>query len=157
MKLYIKQRVFSWRDRFSVYDESGREKYFAEGEIFSFGRKLHLLSSNEKELALISQRLFTFLHRYCINCRGRDIGEVVKHFTLFTQKYSVEGLGWDVEGDFFAHDYVMSGGGRTIVRVQKAWFTWGDAYEIDIADGIDEVAALSVVLAIDAILEDASN
>ena len=42
MSLYIKQHIFSWGDQFSVYDESGNEKYFVEGEVFSFGKKLHL-------------------------------------------------------------------------------------------------------------------
>ena len=33
------------------------------------------------------------------------------------------------------------------------WFAWGDTYEIDIADGVDEVMALSVVLIIDAVID----
>ena len=57
-----------------------------------------------------------------------------------------------VIGDFFAHEFEVHGGGRTIARVYKEWFTWGDTYAIEIATGIDEIAALSVVLALDAII-----
>ena len=42
MKLYLKQKVFSWGDSFTVYDENGNDKYYVEGEIFSFGKKLHI-------------------------------------------------------------------------------------------------------------------
>ena len=42
MKLYIKQKVFSWGDKFTVKDEAGRDSYYVEGEIFTFGRKLHM-------------------------------------------------------------------------------------------------------------------
>ena len=38
MSLYLKQRVFSWGDKFSVYDENGAVKYTVEGEIFTFGK-----------------------------------------------------------------------------------------------------------------------
>ena len=37
MKLYIKQKVFSWADRFTVKDSSGNDRYFVEGELFSWG------------------------------------------------------------------------------------------------------------------------
>ena len=42
MKLYIKQKVFSWGDKFTVKDEAGRDRYYVEGEVFTFGRKLHV-------------------------------------------------------------------------------------------------------------------
>ena len=37
MKLYIKQKVFSWVDRFTVFDETGADKFYVEGEFFSWG------------------------------------------------------------------------------------------------------------------------
>ena len=38
MKLYLQQKVFSIGDKFTLYDESGNERYFVQGEIFSFGK-----------------------------------------------------------------------------------------------------------------------
>jgi uncharacterized protein YxjI len=38
MKLYIKQKVFSWGDKFTVKDATGNDRYFVEGEVFSFGK-----------------------------------------------------------------------------------------------------------------------
>ncbi|MBQ7336034.1 MAG: LURP-one-related family protein [Clostridia bacterium] len=157
MKLYIKQHVFTWGDRFSIYDEAGNEKYFVEGEVFTLGKKLHLMDLVGNELAFIYQKLFSFLPRYYINRNGHDLAEVVKHFTFFSQEYSVEGLGWSVTGDFFAHDYQIAGGGSLIASVYKEWFTWGDAYAIEINPGIDEIAVLAVVLIIDAVISDSNN
>jgi len=42
MKLYLKQKVFSWRDRFFAKDESGNDRYAVEGEIISWGKKLRV-------------------------------------------------------------------------------------------------------------------
>ena len=42
MKLYIKEKVFSWGDKFTVKDAYGEDKYIVEGEVFSWGKKLHV-------------------------------------------------------------------------------------------------------------------
>ena len=157
MNLYMKQRIFSWGDKFSIYDAAGNECYYVEGEVFTFGKKLHLYDLNRRELVFIQQRLLTFLPKYEILRNGTQIAEVVKEFTFFRQEYSVNGLGWKVHGDIFSHDYEISTGGQHIARVSKEWFTLGDAYQIDIVDTVDEVTALAVVLVIDACIEAARN
>ena len=70
---------------------------------------------------------------------------------IFLEKYEIEGLDWTIEGDFWAHEYRITQNGREIVSISKEWFTWGDCYQLDIADSADETLALAVVLAIDAV------
>lgn len=152
MKLYMKQRVFSWGDQFHIVDENGNARYSVQGEVFTFGKKLHIFDYAENEVAFIQQKVFSFLPKYYILRGDAVIAQIIKEFTFFKHVYTVEGLGWTVRGDFFAHDYEVLQGEQTIVRVSKHWFTWGDSYEIDIANGVDEVNALAVVLVIDACL-----
>ena len=153
MNLYIKQKVFTWGDQFTVYDEAGSERYTVQGEVFSWGKKLHLYDLAGVECAFIRQKVWTFLPRYYINRGGVDVAEVVKEIAFFRQSYTVSGLGWQVAGDIFAHEYEITDGTRTVVTVSKQWMTWGDAYEIHISPDVDEVDALAVVLVIDACLE----
>lgn len=156
MKLFLKQRVFSWGDKFTVYDESGNDRFYVKGEVFSFGKKLHIFDLSGEEIAYIEQKMFSFLPKYYISVAGSQIAEVVKHFTFLRQKYSVNGLGWSVEGDFFAHDYTVTAGAETVACVSKQWFTFGDAYGIEISNPSNELTALCVVLVIDACLAAAS-
>jgi uncharacterized protein YxjI len=151
MKLYMQQKVFSWVDRFTVKDESGQDKYYVEGELFSFGKKLHIYDMSGAESAFIQQKVFSFLPRYYVFVGEQQVAEIVKEFTFLQPRYSIEGLGWEITGDFWAHDYEIAQDGRAIVTIHKEWMTWGDCYELDIADGGDEIAALSVVLAIDSV------
>lgn len=153
MKLYIKQKVFSWVDKFRVYDEYENDKYFVEGEVFTLGKKLHLYSLDGDELAYIHQKVWSFLPRYFINRNGEDVAEVVKEFTFLRQEYTVEGLDWTIKGDFWAHEYQINSENGVVAAISKRWFTWGDTYEIDIADDVDEVMVLSVVLIIDAVID----
>ena len=153
MKLYIKQKVFSWKDKFYVKDENGNDRYYVEGELFSLGKKLHIYDMNNNELAFIHQKVMSFLPRFYVYIGGVQMAEIVKEFTLFRNKYRIESLGWDVDGDFMDHDYEITHMGRPIITINKEWFTWGDSYVLDIADGTDPISALSVVLAIDCVIE----
>lgn len=153
MKLYIKQKVFSWKDKFYVKDEFGNDRYYVEGELFSLGKKLHIYDMNNNELAFIHQKVLSFLPRFFVYVGGSQVAEIVKEFTLFRNKYRIDGLGWEVDGDFMDHDYEITHMGRPIVSISKEWFTWGDSYMLDIADNSDPINALSVVLAIDCVIE----
>ncbi len=152
MKLYIRQKVFSWNDKFKVFDERGREKYLIEGEFFSLGKKLHINDMQGNEVAFISQKVLSFLPRYFVYVNGTEVAEIVKQFSLFRPKYTIEGLGWEISGDFFSHDYVISCRGRNIVTISKQWMTWGDCYELEIENESDEIVSLAVVLAIDCVM-----
>lgn len=153
MKLYIKQKVFSWRDRFAVYSESRRDRWFAQGEIFTLGRKLHVYDASGAEVAFIRQKILSFLPRYYIVTGGREY-EFVKEFTLLRPKYTIRNLGWTVDGNFWEHDYAVTDERGVIMRISKAWLTWGDFYELDIYDAGDELLCVCVALAIDCITAD---
>ena len=56
MKLYLKQKFFSWKDQSTVKDELGNDKYYIEGKVFSVGKKLRVYDPNGTELAFVRQR-----------------------------------------------------------------------------------------------------
>ena len=157
MKLLIEQEILTWRDKFTVMDESGNDRYYVKGELFSWGKKLHVTDLSGREVAYVEQQLFTFLPRYAVYAGGQLIGEVVKEFSFFRPRYTVEGADWDVEGDFWDHDYTVFRGGIPVVSIQKEWFTWGDCYTLDIRNPTDEIQALALVLAIDCAITQQNN
>ena len=156
MKLYIKEKVFSWGDKFTVKDAYGEDKYIVEGEVFTFGKKLHVYDKQGREVAFIKQEVWSFLPRYYVFCGDRQIAEIKKEFTFLFPRYTIDGLGWEIDGSFMAHDYQITKRGRKIVTISKEWMTWGDSYELDIADPADELVALAVVIAIDCVTEASS-
>ena len=157
MKLYIKEKVFSWGDKFTVKDQYGNDKYVVQGEVFSWGKKLHVFDRFGNEAAFIKQELWSFLPKYHVFCNGTQVAEIRKEFSFLFPRYTIGGLGWEVSGSFLAHDYEITQAGRPIVTIRKEWMTWGDSYELDIADPAHELVALAVVLAIDCVTESGSN
>ena len=157
MKLYIKEKVFSWGDKFTVKDEYGNDKYFVQGEVFSWGKKLHVYDSVDREVAFIKQEVWSLLPRFYVFCGDEQIAEIKKEFTFLFPKYSIQGLGWEIEGKLMAHDYEIIKNGKSIVTISKEWMTWGDSYELNIANPEDEIVALAVVLTIDCVMEASSS
>lgn len=151
MRLMIKQRVFSWGDKYDIYDEQGNVKYFVKGEVFSFGHNLHVFDMHDNEIGSVHEILFSFPKQFEIVMNGSVRGCITKQFTLFRQEYDIDFNGWHVDGDFLQWNYdVYSSSGRPIIHINKEWISWGDTYIIDIENPADELMGLMLVVAIDA-------
>lgn len=150
MKLYIKQKVFAIKDRFSIYDENQDVIFTCEGKIFSIGKKLNVFDSNNNHAAYIHQKVLALLPKYFINRNGQDIACVQRKLTFFRPSYDIAEFNWHVQGNFLAHEYTITQNGNVIIAVSKKWISWGDCYELNIADNVDLVDAVCAVLIIDA-------
>lgn len=155
MKLYIKQKLLSWNDKFFIKDENGEDRYYVEGEMWSFGKKLHVYDMSGQEVAYIAQKITAWLGEYHVYQAGCEIAVVRQKFAWFRPKYEIDGPGWEVGGSFWQHEYEISKDGMPIVSISKELMAWGDSYELDISDPRDEITALAVVLVIDCV--NASN
>ena len=154
MKLYIRQRIFSWTDSYDVYDDTGEARYEVRAALFSLGHQIHVYDKRAdeccEEVGCIRQKLFSLLPTFEIEIGGRVVGTVQKKFTFFRQNYLVDYRGWDVEGDFLGWDYRVVQKGREIMSISKELFKFTDAYMLHYNDPADEIPGLLLVLAIDA-------
>ena len=157
MNLYIKERIFTWGDKFDVCDQHGTPRYYVRGEVFSWGKKLHVYDCYDREVAFIKQQLFTFLPCYKVYVNQQEVAAIRREFTFFRPRYTVDGLGWDVDGSIWEHNYRITQNGCPVVIIEKEWLTWGDTYHLQIADGANEIIALAVVLTIDCVAEQRNN
>lgn len=154
MKLYMKQKVFSWTSKFTIRDENESDRYAVQGDFFTLGKRLHVYDSQGVEVALIQQKLLSLLGLYIIFIDGEEICRVARRFSLLKPEFELEGgPGWIMKGDFWAHEYTLSDGEAEIMTMHKHWFSWGDSYEMNIVKPQDELMCLCVALAVDASME----
>lgn len=153
MKLYMKQKAFSLKDRFTIVDEYGDIRYTVEGEFWTIGKKLHIYDHEDNEVAFLKQIVMSMMATFEVYAEGQYVATVRQKFSWTRPKYEIEGLNWHVDGSWHEHEYEISDDSRVVVSIQKEWMSWGDSYEIEIRDPLDEVNALAVVLAIDAVME----
>lgn len=153
MNLYIKQKIFSWADTFSVMDVNGSIIYSVVGKIFSIAKKLTIYQ-NDKEVARVEKKLISLLPKFYVYIKDQQIAEIQKRISFLHEKYSVVGLEWEIEGNIWSHDYTISKNGKVIATIHKKWLTWADTYELCISDNVDHVVALAVIIAIDCVAGD---
>ena len=154
--LYIKQHVFTIGERFTVYGEDGSERFYVEGEVFSLPKTFHISDAAGNEVAEISRRLFSFPVKYDVSADGCDV-TISKKITFIYPSYTVEELGWRIEGEFLRHEYEITNEDGVVATVSKEWFTFGDAYRLRVMNDGDVLTALCALIVIDACLATSNN
>lgn len=159
MKLYMKQKMFSLRGDFAIYDANQVPIYKVEGKLMALARQLRLLDGETgEELAFVKQQLFTLMPKMFVFFQGEQIAAISKKFTFLKPSYEISEIGWSIEGDYWAHDYtIYDANGQVVADLNKKMFSWSDTFEINIVqEDIEPAMVVAVVLAIDAVM-DASN
>lgn len=153
----IKEKFWSWGNDFAIADEHGAPRFVVNGAAFSWGDKLSFQDTSGQELAYIRQELFSFKPRYRIERGGQPIAEVVKEWTWFKKKFTLDIPGpndYTIDGSFWEHEFVFTRRGQPAARVSKSYWSWTDSYGVDVAAGEDDVLILCACIVIDQVLHD---
>lgn len=150
MRMYFKQRLFSWFDSYDIYDEQGNTLYSVRGQL-SWGHCLKIFDASENEVGTVKERIFTFLPKFEIYLGDNYLGCIKKELTFFKPQYDIDYNGWHIDGSFMEWDYnITDSYGYNVASISKEIMHLTDQYVIDVADEQDALIALMFVLAIDA-------
>jgi uncharacterized protein YxjI len=159
MQYFIKQKVFSIKDKFDVLNANQEPVFSVEGKMFSLKNKLEFSNMRGEVLFYAEKQLFKLFPEYHIfNNHGEQVAIVKKKFG-FTPKYDVmEGNNTiQVQGNFIAHSFQISKNGQMAASIQKKLISWGDSYMIDIADEGSSVLYLFITIVIDQVAQAAQT
>ena len=150
MKLLFHQRFFSWFDRYDIFYETGNTAYTVQGKL-SWGHLLHISDQNGEHIATVQQKVLTFLPKFFLYEGDLEIGMIRRELSFFHPRYSIDGLGWNIEGDWLGWNYsIVDESGAVVAEIGKEIWHMTDTYVIDVPDPKNALRALMVVLAIDA-------
>ncbi len=151
MKLYIKQRVFSIGDKYDVCDEWGNPVYHVESQVFAFLDKIHIFDMKGKELFFIKRKMSFFGAIYEIYNGNILCAQIQQRIRFLRSQLDINSQygQFTIEGDFFSHDFSIYNGNTLVGTVQKAYFSWGDSYQLDISSYSDPAFFTTLVIAID--------
>ncbi|MBP3621836.1 MAG: LURP-one-related family protein [Lachnospiraceae bacterium] len=150
MKLFIKQRAFTWFDSYNVFDEDGNVIYTIKGEL-SWGHCLRIYDTQNNEVGMIKEKRDTLLPKFEMYVDGNYIGSISKEFSDFKTTYNIDFNGWHIEGDVPEWEYqIYNAVGYQIADISKEVLNWTDAYRIKSTNPQDDLYALMLIVAIDA-------
>jgi len=152
-RFQLRQKIFTFGDDYVVKDQSGRERFYVDGKVFTLRNTLVFEDMQENELACIRQRILAWGPTFEIERGGEVVALVKKHlFTLFRCKFTVDVPGPDdleAQGSFFDYEYEFTREGKRVAEVSKRYFSISDSYGVEIADGEDAVLLLAATVVID--------
>ncbi|MGY0837587.1 LURP-one-related/scramblase family protein [Aerococcus urinaeequi] len=154
MKLYMKQKVFSLKQDFNIYDHNQTPLFRVSGKLFSLGRQLRIYDAlTDEELAYVKETPFRLLTQLKIYRDNDYVATIQQKLTFFKTKMAIQDLGWTIEGDFLDWRYVIKDAHhQTIAEVEAKLLSWSDTFEITIDDTeVDPIIVLAIILAIDTI------
>lgn len=153
MRYMMRQKMFSFGDKFAIKNEAGDDVFYVNGKVFALGHKLSFQDMQGGELAFIKQKMLTFGPTYEISREG-GVGAVLRKrlFTFMRDTFDVamdDGGELMVQGSFTDFEYTFTRNDQTIAQASKRWFTMTDTYGVDISEGEDDILILACVVAVD--------
>ncbi|GCF93335.1 hypothetical protein NRIC_12260 [Enterococcus florum] len=156
-KLYIKQKVFSIGEKFTVMDEQQNPRYYVEGSFMKIPKSFKVEDEQGHVISTITKKVFSLLPKFYVEIDGKDMIEISKELTFLKAKYTIDAEGVNVEGDWWDMDFVVEKNGKKIADINKRWISWGDTYEVTIFDEAYEHLIISLVIAIDRVKDDEAD
>lgn len=153
-QLYIKQKVFSLSGKFTVKDEQEKDIYYVEGSFMQVPKTFSIMNTARDEVALITKKVFSFLPKFLVDVNGREVLTIKKELSFFKARYTINGAGIEVHGNWWDMEFQVLHQGKTVGKVSKEWFTWGDSYKVQIIDEEIETIIIALVVAIDCVKAD---
>lgn len=156
MKFYVKQKLFSARNKFTIFGENDEEAYKVEGKMFSFKNYLELRRMDGSVVYSTEKKLLSFLPKYTVyDATGKDVAKIYKKFA-FRPRFDVFAADkrFHIEGSVFAHSFGITDGDKTVAEIKKKVFKLTDSYEIELYEEEHKELFLFIVIVIDQILHE---
>ncbi len=148
IKYYMRQKIVSIKDRYSICLEDETPVYWVEGNLVSLNYKI--LDATEAECLQIKKKLVSIMPEYTIVQGNSAIGTLKKKIKLTRPEVSgsINGKPITILGDLNGLSFSIKAGDSVIGAVDTVRLTWGDCYSIEVMDTAwkDIVVAIAIVV-----------
>jgi uncharacterized protein YxjI len=156
-ELFIKQKVFSLSEKFTVKDQEEKDVYYVEGSFMRVPKTFSIKNTGRDEVALITKKVFSFLPKFFVEVDGQEVLTIKKEFSFLKARYTIDAAGIEVRGNWWDMNFQVLQHGKVVGEVDKKWFSWGDSYRVQVLDEEMERIVLALVIAIDCVKADESS
>ncbi|MEK4516970.1 LURP-one-related family protein [Paenibacillus sp. FSL H8-0122] len=156
-QLYIKQKIFSIGEKFTVKDEREQDVYYVEGSFMRIPKTFSIMNADGREVAQITKKVFSFLPKFFVEADGREVLTIKKELSFFKARYSIDSADIEVHGNWWDMDFQVLQRGTVVGEVSKKWFTWGDSYSVEVLNEELEAIIIAIVVAIDCVKSDEAS
>jgi uncharacterized protein YxjI len=160
MRFHIKEQAWSLPEMFVVRDDAGNAVFEIRGAFVNIDDDLVLIDhSTRQELARahIRQHVPLLTLHYEIYSNERLWATMLDRFRLFHEDFQVkinDGSALYVKGDTSRWDFsITDETGHPLVQTGRQYSIFPDCYAIEVAQGVDAVALVALVIVMDMVRE----
>lgn len=155
-KLYIKQKVFKITDHYPVLNEAGEEVYQVDQDFKIIGNRITVTKKDGSKSFVLEKKLFKMLPEYEVVFDDGKSFRIKQNFRWFKKDIDLISQDYNLKlrGDLWDLNFDVENQGQVVGHIDKAWFTWGDTYEITVFDEAFEEELLALLIVVDAIKDD---
>lgn len=88
--MYVKQKVFSIGEKFTVTDIAGNPRYYVRGSFLAIPKSFVITSVDGIEVARIEKEVFSLLPRFTVTMEGLTQATISKRFTFLRDRYDID-------------------------------------------------------------------
>lgn len=148
-KLYMKQKVLSLNEKFSVKDKDENIVYRVEGSFFKIPKSFTMYDENEEEIGTVTKELFKLLPKFTVNVLGASPILIEKKLSFFKANYQINSESISIQGDWLDKNYAIFRQNQEIAHVNEKWLAMNSTYEITIIEEKYEHLIILLIAAID--------
>lgn len=156
-QLYMREKIVSLRGKFTIKDERGNDIYFVTGSFLKIPKSFHITNTKQQEIGIITKKMISILPKFFVEVNGKEVLTIRKDISLFKARYSIDGAGIEVRGNWWDLNFQVYQHGEPVGAVSKKLLSWGDNYEIQVLKEDFEEILISLVVAIDCVKEDSDS
>lgn len=147
--LYMKQKMFSIGEKFSIQNEEGDIVYKVEGSFFKIPKSFKMYDQDYRLVGTVTKEMFKLLPKFKIAVENEPTIRIEKGFTFFKDRYRIISENVEVRGDWLDKNYEIYRDGKSIAKVTQKWIAMTDTFEIKVIDEKYEHLTIMLVAAID--------
>lgn len=148
-QLYMKQKMFSFNEKFSVTDSEGLACYNVHGSLFKLAKSFTIVDQENQEIGKVTKELFKWMPKFLVEVYGKNSFRIEKQLTFFKSKYQVFSNDIEIEGDILDKYFTVYQGSQKIAIINQKWLAMTSTYEMTIYDQEYEHFIVLLVAAID--------
>ena len=157
MKYIIKNKILTIGGSSTVKDEAGNDLFYVKGKIFTFTKKKHILSLENKVLYTVRNKFFFLLlpKVYLLNENGDPI-LMIKKKSLFSFKQNFEIISQDgtehnysISGDMIGRHYDILDNGIPVAHVRRNFNIVKDSFWMETEMTENAAFYVAFVIALD--------
>ena len=151
--LYTSRYLFSFHKDIDVTDDNDNLVYHSSSKLFSFTNETTITDAQDRVVASIEKKLFSLHSIHYIDVGGKSFELSKDLFRLLDMKFTIDELGWTLQGDFSNLNFVLyNNQERVIAVVGQKLFSMRDKYCIDLYDVNEEATVVAIVITLENML-----